>query len=59
MSLKRTTKSVYFKQEINTLLLKIIKDTRLASKYKAYQKTKSKKHKSKEYEEPDSLHISY
>lgn len=33
MSLKRTTKSVYFKQEINTLLLKIIKDTRLASKY--------------------------
>ena len=33
--------------------------SRLASKYKAYQKTKSKKHKSKEYEEPNSLHISY
>lgn len=34
--------------------------SRLASKYKAYQKTKSKtKHKSKEYEEPDSLRISY
>lgn len=33
--------------------------SKLASKYKAYQKIKSKKHKSKEYEEPDSLRISY
>ena len=33
--------------------------SKLESKYNAYQKKKKKKHKSKEYEEPDSLHISY
>jgi hypothetical protein len=33
MSIKRTSKSVYFKQEINTLLLKVIKDSSLESKY--------------------------
>ena len=33
MSIKRTSKSVYFKQEINTLLLKVIQDSSLQSKY--------------------------
>ena len=33
MSLKRTTKSVYFKQEINTLLVKAIKDSKFEVKY--------------------------
>jgi hypothetical protein len=33
MSLKRTTKSVYFKQEINTLLLKTIKGSKFEEKY--------------------------
>lgn len=34
MSIKRTTKEVYFKNEINKLLLKIIKGTKIESKYK-------------------------
>jgi hypothetical protein len=33
MSLKRTNKTVYFKQEINNLLLKTIKGTKFESKY--------------------------
>jgi hypothetical protein len=33
MSIKRTSKTVYFKQEINNLFLKIIKDTEFEEKY--------------------------
>jgi len=33
MSLKRTSKTVYFKQEINNLLVKIIKNTKFEDKY--------------------------
>jgi len=33
MSLKRTSKTVYFKQEINTLLVKVIENTKFKSKY--------------------------
>lgn len=35
MSIKRTSKAVYFKQEINTLMEKIIKNTAFEAKYKS------------------------
>jgi hypothetical protein len=35
MSIKRTSKEVYFKNEINKLLLKIIKHTKIESRYKS------------------------